>query len=209
MSGSTPLKEKQDDGTYLYYNQGRLGLVNLDTHGIDIRNYGSHISDVYTIENGITFATVLADHDNLSAPPPNFYVFDQGQLITKFTHPDERFNPDRIIYQPSNELIYLMSGGGSTLEILRYENEEVSYVGSVSIGHGNSFRKVAVDPASEDIYVANFADNTVSIINGTNNIATIDVGWYPFGLAVDSATGHLYVSNTNELTVSIFKVRPD
>ena len=52
-------------------------------------------------------------------------------------------------------------------------------------------------------YIANFNDDTVSVLNGNQAISTLEVGWYPYGIAVDSRNGWVYVSNTNERTVSV------
>ena len=64
------------------------------------------------------------------------------------------------------------------------------------------------DPMSGSVYVANFADNTVSVIDGrTNQVkATIPVGAGPFGLAVSGAlTRNVYVSNANGNTVQLIR----
>jgi YVTN family beta-propeller protein len=83
---------------------------------------------------------------------------------------------------------------------------------------------VAVDPATDTVYVANsgpafsgtgntFGD-TVSVINGAicdatttsgcgQTPATVKVGAFPFGVLLDPANGTLYVTNANDNTVSM------
>jgi YVTN family beta-propeller protein len=55
---------------------------------------------------------------------------------------------------------------------------------------------IAVNPATNRIYVANTNDGTVSVINGATNavVATITVGSSPFGVAVNPVTNGIYVS---------------
>jgi YVTN family beta-propeller protein len=73
---------------------------------------------------------------------------------------------------------------------------------------------VAVDQATETIYVANRNDNTVSVIDGRicngshtagcgQDWPTVAVGVSPQALAIDKATNTIYVTNTNDDTVSV------
>jgi YVTN family beta-propeller protein len=56
---------------------------------------------------------------------------------------------------------------------------------------------IAVDPATNRIYVANTNDGTLSVIDGYTNkvIKTIPVGPDPFGVAVDPTRNRIYVAN--------------
>jgi YVTN family beta-propeller protein len=69
---------------------------------------------------------------------------------------------------------------------------------------------VAVNPATNRIYVTNNADDTVSVIDGTTNtvIATVDVGDYPDGIAVNPTTNRIYVANAGDNTVSVIDGTP-
>jgi YVTN family beta-propeller protein len=73
---------------------------------------------------------------------------------------------------------------------------------------------VAVDEATDTVYVANLGDNTVSVINGATcrasvtsgcgqTPATVPVGSGPDGIAVDQATDTVYVANSGDNTVSV------
>src|SRR6185437_2482760 len=63
---------------------------------------------------------------------------------------------------------------------------------------------VAVDPATNMIYVANNGNNTVSVIDGTTNTVTpVSVGAQPWAVAVDPNTNKVYVTNISDNTVSV------
>ena len=64
---------------------------------------------------------------------------------------------------------------------------------------------VAVNPSTNTVYVTNFYDNTVSVIDGSNNTvtSTVSVGGYPGGVAVNPSTNTVYVTNSDDNTVSV------
>lgn len=64
---------------------------------------------------------------------------------------------------------------------------------------------IAVNPASNTIYVTNHDSNTVSVINGANNtvIAAVPVGNHPIAIGVNPVTNTIYVGNYGETTVSV------
>ncbi len=64
---------------------------------------------------------------------------------------------------------------------------------------------IAVNPATNTIYVTNHDSNTVSVINGANNtvIAAIPVGNHPMAIGVNPMTNTVYVGNYGETTVSV------
>ncbi|HEY5174948.1 MAG TPA: YncE family protein [Terriglobales bacterium] len=72
----------------------------------------------------------------------------------------------------------------------------VAQVTVATVPAGNSPFGVAVNSITNKTYVANFDDNTVTVIDGTtNNTTTVPVGVYPYAVAVDSATNKIYVAN--------------
>jgi DNA-binding beta-propeller fold protein YncE len=73
---------------------------------------------------------------------------------------------------------------------------------------------VTVDQATDTVYVANYGDNTVSVINGATcnahddsgcgqTPATVPVGNGPSGIFADQANHTVYVANFNDSTVSM------
>lgn len=64
---------------------------------------------------------------------------------------------------------------------------------------------LAINPVTNRVYVANFLENSVWVIDGTNNsvVATIGVGSLPRSVAVNPATDRIYVSNLADSSVSV------
>ena len=61
-------------------------------------------------------------------------------------------------------------------------------------------RDVAVNPNTNRIYVANYGNNDVSVIEGASNtvVASIAVGNYPEGVVVNPSTNRIYVTNFDQ-----------
>ena len=79
------------------------------------------------------------------------------------------------------------------------------YVTFTPVSIGTSPDSVAVNPATNRVYLTNTGDNTVSVIDTTTNkvIATISVGIDPEGIALNPAINRAYVANTGSNTVSV------
>ena len=76
---------------------------------------------------------------------------------------------------------------------------------SATVSVGDEPRGVAVSPDSDTVYVTNFADDTVSVINASTNAvtATVSVGDAPDGVAVSPDSDTVYVTNFADDTVSV------
>jgi YVTN family beta-propeller protein len=83
-----------------------------------------------------------------------------------------------------------------------------------TVSVGNHAQNLAVNQRTDTIYVANTADDTVSVINGKTCNATrtagcgqtpttVAVGAGPFALAVNESTNTVYVANFDDDTVSV------
>ena len=66
---------------------------------------------------------------------------------------------------------------------------------------------VAVNTATDNVFITNSAANTVSVIGGASNLVidTIPVGLNPFGAGVDPGTGRVFVANRGSGSLSVFK----
>jgi YVTN family beta-propeller protein len=70
---------------------------------------------------------------------------------------------------------------------------------------GNYPCALAVNPKTHMVYVTNYADNTVSVIDGTSGTVkgTIAVGSHPQSVAVDAHRNRVYVGNVQGNSVSV------
>jgi len=64
---------------------------------------------------------------------------------------------------------------------------------------------IAVDSQSNQLYVANYGDDTVSVIDATSGrkAATLPVGHHPEAIAFDASRNLVYVANTSGGTVTV------
>lgn len=75
----------------------------------------------------------------------------------------------------------------------------------MQINSGEYSEQVDFDPVTGYVYVTNPEDDTVTILQGTAEVATYKVGKRPHGVAVDPLTGFAYVTNSGERSVTVFK----
>jgi len=63
---------------------------------------------------------------------------------------------------------------------------------------------VAVNPVTNKIYVTNYGNSNVTVIDGaTNGTTTVAVGTNPRGVAVNPVTNKIYVANSNDDNVTV------
>jgi YVTN family beta-propeller protein len=64
---------------------------------------------------------------------------------------------------------------------------------------------VAITPDGEEVYVANYADNNVSVIDTQTNIVALaaNVGKWPVGVAITPDGKYTYVANNGDGTASV------
>jgi YVTN family beta-propeller protein len=68
---------------------------------------------------------------------------------------------------------------------------------------------VAADPGTHSVYVTNYDDNTVSVIDAPTRTvtATVPVGRGPGRAAVDPSTHTAFITNSGDNTVSVIESR--
>ncbi|MBS1801429.1 MAG: YncE family protein [Acidobacteria bacterium] len=66
---------------------------------------------------------------------------------------------------------------------------------------------LALDADSGQIYVANYADGTVTVLKNELPVATIKVAAHPQALTLDAAKGLLYVASPQENLVTVIEMR--
>ena len=74
-----------------------------------------------------------------------------------------------------------------------------------TIGVGNEPFGVGVNPSTNKVYVSNFKDGTVSVIEGSTDTVskTVGVGNNPWSVDANPTTNKIYVSNCDDNTVSV------
>ncbi|MGC2484373.1 MAG: beta-propeller fold lactonase family protein [Nitrososphaeraceae archaeon] len=127
-------------------------------------------------------------------------------------------NPQAIVYNPANGLVYTANALSNTLSIINGTSN--SLVGSIVVGAfpGKNPTGITLNPINNSIYVTNMGSNTVSVINGTTNVVvnniTLETGGHgegaggtgffsPAGIAYNSDNGNLYVTNRGSDTLTV------
>jgi YVTN family beta-propeller protein len=127
--------------------------------------------------------------------------------------------PQAVAVDQATDTIYVANLGDDTVSVIdgaTCNAEVTSGCGqsppTVSVGDGPD--GIAVNQTTDTIYVANFGDNTVSVIDGAACNATVTSGCAqsppliavssePVAIAVNQATDTAYVANAGDNTVSV------
>jgi DNA-binding beta-propeller fold protein YncE len=148
---------------------------------VDVMDANSETGEVYASDGG-----------------HQLYHFKQGKLLTVTEVVEGNDSIRNLRVHPETGDVYLVNWGEQTeVIVIRGRNE----IARIPV-RGSSL-KMAIDPMSGNVYVADFWFNMVAVIHGTEIIATLETGLYPYGIAVNPANGWVYVSNTNEGTVTV------
>ena len=135
-----------------------------------------------------------------------------------FTFSDRRV-PFEVEYNPVNQKLYLLYAKDMDWYVDLWElraNDWFWQVATVAVGRSGGSRDpnvggtgLAADTATGNLFVANRADNTVSVINGSSNqvTTTLATGTDPFSITVDPITRMVYVilRNVNRLAYFVDK----
>src|SRR5580704_8735427 len=69
---------------------------------------------------------------------------------------------------------------------------------------GSSPRAVAVNPATNKVYVANYDSGTLTVIDGATNVpVAVTVGGKPIAVAVNPVSNKVYVANYDSGTLTV------
>ena len=124
-------------------------------------------------------------------------------------------SPMGVAVNPNTNMIYMANyNHGPDLNTLWVINGATNtVVKEIPVGNGPT--GVAVNPETNMIYVAEgsfwsnpnttIGYNKITVINGTTNsiVDNIQVGDFPYGVAVNPLTNTIYVTNKNDKTVSV------
>jgi YVTN family beta-propeller protein len=105
-----------------------------------------------------------------------------------------------MIVDESRNRVYVTRIGSNELAALNETNHKVTPIPTGSLPCA-----VAENPATNMIYVANYGDDSVTVIDGKRLavITTVHVGKQPHELVVDPKSGLVYVANTHGDSVSV------
>ena len=104
---------------------------------------------------------------------------------------------------PKAGYVYAINGDGTVWEISPYANASLAIVNTITVG--NYPRSLAISPTGTNagnVYVGNYSDDTVSVIDPSDNVSTISVdgGFYPVSVAVSpvgASAGYVYLAGYN------------
>jgi YVTN family beta-propeller protein len=95
--------------------------------------------------------------------------------------------------------LYVTRAGKAELAVVDESSGSVT-----NIATGATPCAVAINPATNLIYVVNHDDNAVTVIDPTQSkpVATVKVGEKPQGIAIDAKSNRIYVANVHSDTIS-------
>lgn len=101
-----------------------------------------------------------------------------------------------IVSNPASGELYVFGGGPSNGTVTVINETSGAIVSTVPVG--GYPEAAAVDPSTDDIYVANFGSDNVSIVSGSTNtvIGTVGVPGTPTTILADKVTGNVFVGST-------------
>jgi len=135
--------------------------------------------------------------------------------------------PAAVAINPATHTIYVANGfgsngpseGGNTVSVIDARHCDAQDVSRCkgpwpTITVGNLPSGIAIDERTDTVYVSDFGDDTVSVLNGATcnaldysgcgqTPATVPVGSGPIGIFADEANHTVYVANFNDVTVSM------
>ena len=98
-----------------------------------------------------------------------------------------------VVINPRSHKVYAIDQRGAAVVVV---DDTTGARHAVKVG--DAPEAIAINVATNRVYVANRASGTVSVIDGATDavVATVKVGARPFALAADATTNRVYVSNT-------------
>jgi YVTN family beta-propeller protein len=119
--------------------------------------------------------------------------------------------PYALAFNPNTSRLYValaLNGLVDRVQIYQATLSGLLLLHTVAVGQGGADGGggLAVNPATNRVYVTNSASNTVNAIDGlTNQVrSTFLVGVDPFGVAANPVSGLIYVGNRAGSTLSLF-----
>lgn len=188
--------------------------VNETTNKIYVTN---SFSDIVMEIDGATENTVplkIGSADNIIADPASNRIFLIGYedpevtVLNGATHAVGKISAGMHLWgmaldESLNVLYTTQTTGGNLLALnLKSNEKKVIPTGAIPCA-------IAINPKTHTIYVANYGDNSVTVISGRTHtaVAKIVVGKHPQALAIDSTANLVYVANAHSDNITIIDGR--
>lgn len=198
-------------------------------HGLSVSSNGRYVFTLYAhmgtrdprINNPGTPCITVSEGQLVSAGQLIGYQGSSGKSTGTHLHWSIKVNPSKDSWKgsywaspdfytcmaltqgDSSPLNSVNAGQNSCAPIPPTSPPGPSVIATIPVGTGPN--GIAVNENTNRIYVTNYADNTVSVIDGNINsvIATVPVGAGPSGIGVNPATNKVYVVNRGDSTISV------
>ncbi len=134
----------------------------------------------------------------------NIMAFEIASLELKGTSAVLGGTPDQLYISPDSSDLATINPDTNTVSLV-HADDNVGFRADVPVGTAPA--KGAFTTNSNDFYVTNSGDNTVSVVSVSNkNVGdVVQVGMSPYGIAVQPNNEYMYVANTGDNTVSIIR----
>ena len=159
--------------------------------------YDSHNHDVYVANFGNDTVSVINTSNN--------------KVFATFHVGPNSFGggPSAIIFNPHNDELYA-TGGLDTNAIYVISDSNNSVIKTITDPGSFPYPLAeGLNPSNDELYVANFGDNDVAVINCRTNtvLTTVPVGDAPDGVGFDASNRDMYVSNYVGASVSVINMK--
>ncbi len=135
-----------------------------------------------------------------------------NQVLADLTVPDLVQTVGDVAVNPATNRLYVIRANNNDVAV--FDATTNAFLDAVAFGQPSApgcpvvacdSNQIAVNPATNLVYVTNPASHRVTVIDGASNkvITTVPVGKAPNGIAVNPATNSIYVTNNGERSVSV------
>ena len=156
-------------------------------------------SAILTYLNGV-FVANSASNDIVA-----YYVVPQGgYTFEQLVKDPNALQPAAMVFSPNGfGTLYVANKGSNSVSVFVNNGSGLQFTAAISVGAQPD--AMVMDLASNRIYVANYADGTVSVVDGSSNtvVTTIQVGMHPTSLALNAPSNKIYVADQGSNDVMV------
>ncbi len=177
--------------------------VNPVTNKIYVANYNSNtVTVIDGVTNNTTTVNVGNNPDSIAINPTinKIYVATPNSGAISIINGDNNtastlnVGTNPLYLAMMNDVLYVTDGANSNIYVINTFSNAIT----ATLTAGNTPYAIAVNAVTAKIYVANFGDNTATVIDGsTNTTTTVPTGPFPDAIAVNPVSNKIYVPNAN------------